>query len=127
MSFSIGYAVTDSDGDVAPGTLTFSVDDDTPVIAGAYFEQEFDDGSTAGFLDAYDGRYGNIVAQGSGSNGIATKSGNGSYALVTQSDDSGPNTNFGQSSSTFGSGFKTSVDVWLDANPASGAGHIANG
>jgi len=32
LIFVVNYTVTDSDGDVAPGTLTINVDDDTPVV-----------------------------------------------------------------------------------------------
>ncbi|WP_294121532.1 DUF5801 repeats-in-toxin domain-containing protein [Sphingomonas sp.] len=47
QAFTINYTVTDSDNDVAPGTISISVDDDTPTVA-ANAGVQLDDDALAG-------------------------------------------------------------------------------
>ncbi len=129
--FTIGYTVTDHDGDPAAGTLAISIDDDTAVIgavtAPTLYVQGFDSGtdpSTTGWIDG--GGYGHIVIAASGDNGIDTKSGTGNYALITQDGpvggESGPFTRFDGYRTDFFAGFTSSVDIYLDTGWAAGSG-----
>jgi T1SS-143 domain-containing protein len=128
ITLDLGFVARDSDGDPTSSSFSVTINDDTPVAGPGDaatvnepdlttqtgFDQSFDhatDTASAGFVDG--GQYGALAIYHSGDNGIVTKSGSGNYAVVTGTDGA-PFTRFDGYDSTFDSGFKASVDIYLD-------------
>ncbi|MEO5774021.1 MAG: DUF5801 repeats-in-toxin domain-containing protein, partial [Sphingomicrobium sp.] len=82
QAFTINYAVTDQDGDGAPGTLSINVDDDSPTVARADIslpsltvdETDLSTNASGNFSSVFVGRYG---ADGAGTTAYAVSAVNG--------------------------------------------------
>ncbi|PKB14783.1 T1SS-143 domain-containing protein [Novosphingobium kunmingense] len=78
LSFTLGYTVTDSDGDSAPGSIVINIDDDTPTVTAAgtapnlsVDETNFTPNSTADLSTLFSHSFGADGAAASDSEGYA--------------------------------------------------------
>ena len=130
QQLDFGFTATDSDGDGVNGSFTVAVQDDVSVLGdvvpSASFAQDFEaatDAASASMSDATNGWYGNVQIVASGTDGIDSPDGSGSYAILTDPGNvSGPYTSFNGYKTDFQGGFKASVAVYLDTGWDAGEG-----
>ncbi|MGQ7247480.1 Ig-like domain-containing protein, partial [Halomonas sp. V046] len=94
IRFSVGYTITDSDGDSADGKLNMRVDDDTPVAASDFATTDSDTPVTVDVLDndqlgADGGSLTNASVQGGSNVGTVTTQPNGTVTFTPHPNFSG--------------------------------------